>query len=206
MRALVGITTMKTSDGGGFTVKVVEELSGPEVPVIVLVPCARLLTKPWLPGELLMVATLVFAEPQVTDVVTFWVLPSVKVPMAVNCNVFPNVIEGLTGVRAMETKTGGMTVSVAEPLTEPKLAVIVVAPWPVLVAKPWLPAALLIAATAVFEELQVSDVVRSEMVPFLKKPVAKNCCFSPSGIEGFTGVTEIELSPETEPLPERLVT
>ena len=71
-------------------------------------------------------------------------------------------------------------------------------------ASPWLPVELLIVTMAGFDELQITEVVRSETVPFLKKPVAANCCLSPKGIEGFVGDREIEASPETEPVPERL--
>lgn len=126
--------------------------------------------------------------------------------MALNCCFVPSGVEGLRGVTAKDTKAGGPTARVVDPLTEPKEAVIVVVPWAGLVANPWLPAELLTATTPGLEELQVTEVVRSETVPFLKKPVATNCCVSPSGIEKFMGDTEMEASPETEPVPERLVT
>jgi hypothetical protein len=41
--------------------------------------------KPWLPDTLLMAATLVAEELQLTEVVKFCVLPSLNVPVAVNC-------------------------------------------------------------------------------------------------------------------------
>jgi len=115
-------------------------------------------------------------------------------------------MEGLLGVTASDTNAGGLTVRTLEPLTEPREAEIAVVPCAKLVARPWLPVELLIAATAGLEEFQVTEVVRFETVPFLKKPVAANCSLSPSGIEGFEGDTEMEDSPETEPVPERLVT
>jgi len=64
---------------------------------------------------------------------------------------------------------------------------------------------LLIADTVVFAEFQFTEVVRFVTVPFLKKPVATNCCVRPNGIEGFTGDSDFEARPETEPVPERLV-
>src|SRR6266699_3355567 len=109
-------------------------------------------------------------------------------------------MEGLGGVTATETKT--VTVRMVEPLTDPKEAEMVVMPCLDVLASP----RLLMVATAGFEELQVTEVVMFETVPFLKKPVAANCCLSPSGIEGLVGDTEMEASPETEPVPERLVT
>src|SRR5712664_1363306 len=153
-----------------------------------------------------MFATAVLEEFQLTEEVTSLVLPSVKVPVALNCCFVPSGMEGLRGVTPRDTKTGGVTARVVEPLIDPREAVIAVVPWAKPVARPWLPAELLIEATAGFEEFQVTEVVRSETVPFLKKPVAANCCLSPSGIEGFAGDTEMEDSPETEPVPERLVT
>ena len=51
---------------------------------------------------------------------------------------------------------------------------IVVVPIPMALAKPWLPAALLIVATAVFEELQVAEVVRFRVVPSVNVAVAVN--------------------------------
>ena len=123
-----------------------------------------------------------------------------------NCRVFATTIEGWTGDMVIETNTGGVTVRVVEPRTDPTEAVITAVPWAELVANPRLPVELLIAAMAGFEEFQVTEVVRSETVPFLKKPVAANCCLSPNEIEGFVGDREMDARPETEPVPERLVT
>ena len=55
-------------------------------------------------------------------------LPSVKLPVAVNCSVFATTIEGWRGEMVIETSAGGTTVNIVEPLTEPELAVIVVTP------------------------------------------------------------------------------
>ena len=68
---------------------------------------------------------------------------------------------GLVGATAMETNTAGVTVTVVEPEILPDVAVIVAEPLPTAVAFPLLPAALLIVATLVFEELHVTDVVMS---------------------------------------------
>jgi len=187
---------------GAVTVNVIEPLTGPELAVIVVIPCLAVLASPWL----LMVATAVSEEFQLTEEVSSLVLPSVNVPVALNCCFVPSGMEGLRGVTPRDTKTGGATARVVEPLTDPKEAIIAVVPWARLVARPRLPAELLIEATAGFKEFQVTEVVRFETVPFLKKPVAANCCMSPSGIEGFVGDREMEANPETEPVPERLVT
>ena len=76
----------------------------------------------------------------------------------------------------------------------PKVAVIVVGPGDAEVAKPFEPAALLIVATDLDEEPQVTDVVRFCVVLFEYVPVAVNCCVEPRAILGWTGVTSIEVS------------
>jgi hypothetical protein len=46
----------------------------------------------------------------------------------VNCWVVPAAIAGLTGLTEIEVSTGAVTVSVADPLIEPEVAVIVDVP------------------------------------------------------------------------------
>ena len=77
---------------------------------------------------MLTVATLVLDELHVAVVVMFWVLLSLKVPVAVSCSVPPTFTTGLGGVIAIETSTAGVTVNVVEPLMLPELAEIVVPP------------------------------------------------------------------------------
>ena len=60
-----------------------------------------------------IVATLVLEEDQVTELVRFCVLPSVSVPVAVNCWVSPAVKEGFAGVTATDFSVGTNTVIVA---------------------------------------------------------------------------------------------
>lgn len=50
----------------------------------------------------LIVATVVFEEFQVTELVRFWVLPSVKVPLAVNWSVLPSAIEFFAALIAID--------------------------------------------------------------------------------------------------------
>jgi hypothetical protein len=68
----------------------------------------------------------------------------------------PFTIDGFAGVTAIETSTGPVTVRFVEPLIEPEVARIVVLP----VATPDANPALVIVATAVFVELQVTELVR----------------------------------------------
>ena len=60
----------------------------------------------------------------------------------------------------MEINAVAVTVNVADPATEPEAAVIVAAPIPTPVANPWLPAELLIVATAGLEEVHATEFVR----------------------------------------------
>ena len=60
----------------------------------------------------------------------------------------------------MDTSVAGVTVSVVDPDTLPDAAVIVVEPAATGVANPLEPAALLIVATPVLDELQATAVVR----------------------------------------------
>jgi hypothetical protein len=87
------------------------------------------------------------------------------VPVAVNCCVEPGAILEFTGDTAIETSAAVLTFSVVEPVTEPRVAVIVVCPVPALVASPLVPAELLIVATAALLELQFTTVVMFWVVP-----------------------------------------
>lgn len=167
--ALAGVTTSETRVAA-VTVRVVDPLTPLEAAVIVVVPIALLVASP----VVLMVATVVCEELQVTEVVRSCVLPSVKVPVAVNCCLVPSAMEGLAGVTVSDTRAADVTLSDVDRLTEPEVAVIVVVPTLALVARPWLPAVLLMTATAVFAELQVTVVVRSCVLPSVKVPVAVN--------------------------------
>lgn len=102
----------------------------------------------------------------------------------------------------IEVSIGRFTVSTVVPLIADMVAEIVDVPCPVLLARP--PA--LMVATLVAVEAQVTALVIFAMTPPLKVPVAVNCWVAPRNIEGFAGVTVIELRPFTLPVPERLTT
>jgi hypothetical protein len=70
---------------------------------------------------------------------------------------------GLVGVTAMDTSVAGVTDSVVVPdmFVTGSIAVIVVEPTATDVAKPWEPDALLIIATGMDDELQVTNSVMS---------------------------------------------
>jgi hypothetical protein len=67
---------------------------------MVLLPVLTPLTKP----VLLTAATAEFDDIQLVISVRFWVLPSLYIPVAVNCSVLPSGIAGSLGLTAIDTK------------------------------------------------------------------------------------------------------
>ena len=63
-------------------------------------------------------------------------------------------MDGLCGLISMAARIAVATVRLPDPTTEPKVALIMVAPLPVLVAIPLLPGVLLTVATNGTDELQ----------------------------------------------------
>ena len=114
-------------------------------------------------------------------------------PIALSCTVVPLGIEGFAGMTLIEVITAGVTVTVVAPDTPPRVAVIVALPAPVPITRPWLPAALL-TVTGGAEEAQVTNAVRSWVVPSEKFPVALSCSLVPAAIEELAGVMSIEVS------------
>jgi hypothetical protein len=105
----------------------------------------------------------------------------------------------LAGVIAIETSVGALTVSVVEPEIEPELAVMDVLPTAIPVANP----AVLIVATPVAEEAQLTELVMFCVLPSEYVPVAVNCSVVPAAIDGFAGVTAIETRLAAVPVPLR---
>ena len=106
----------------------------------------------------------------------------------------------------VEPMPPAVTLSVVNAEVLPNTAVIVVVPTETEVATPLEPAALLIVATDISDEVQVTDVVRSFVEWSEYEPVAANCLFVPIEMLGFGGATVIDTSvagvgtgPELEP-------
>ena len=89
--------------------------------------------------------------------ISTWVLPSSKLPTAVNCCWVPDAMVTLVGVKVMVCRCAATTVITEESVNEPTVAVMVVVPAPTVVASP-LPSTV---ATLEFEEVQVTPVTRS---------------------------------------------
>jgi hypothetical protein len=142
---------------GAVTVRVVFPLTAPEAAVMVVDPGPPATAPP----VALIVATVVFEELHMTEVVRSAVLLSLYVPVAVNCRPVPRATIELAGVTAMDTNCAGFTVNVVDAETDPMVAVIVVEPMPELAANPCEPVLLLITATIADELVQVTFVVMS---------------------------------------------
>jgi hypothetical protein len=180
-----GVTAMETS-AAGVTVSVVLPVMLPEVAEMVGVPAAWVVARP--PAAI--VAAAVLDDAQVAVAVRFCVVPSVYVPVAVNCSVNPADTLWFAGVTAMETSAAGVTVSAVLPVMLPEVAEIVVVPAATAVARPL--AAMV--AVAVLDDAQVAVEVRFCVEPSVYVPVAVNCCVSPFAMLGFAGVTAMETS------------
>ncbi len=113
-----------------------------------------------------------------------------NVPIAENCWLVVAAIVASPGMMASEARLAAFTVTADVPLTEPDAAVIVVVPRFRAVAKPL----AVIEATPIFEELHVTVPVMSCVDPSENVPIAVNCCNVPREIEGFAGVTAIEVT------------
>jgi len=163
--------------------------------MIVVVPLAPAdVASPLEPAALLIVATDPGEALHVTDDDISIVLPSEKVPMAVNGWDPPGTITGFRGVTAIDASVVFVTVSDFVPETVPTVAEIVAEPAPAEVARPLEPAALLIEATETGEELHVAAEVISCVLLSEKVPLAVNWLVSPFAMFALVVVTAIDAS------------
>lgn len=154
------------------TVRTAKAETFPERAVIVDWPAVRPCARPLVGIVVLMLATDSAEEDQVTVEVTSPVVPSAKVPLALNCCVVCAAMTGLGGSTAIETSGAVVTDNVVLPLIPPEVALIMTDPIPFPVATP-----ALTVATVESEELHVADVVKSWLLPLLYVPIALNCRF-----------------------------
>jgi hypothetical protein len=168
--------------GGAFT--------PPALMPIMVEPVASVLANPIVPAASLMVATPIVLEVQYPDCVRSWVVPSVYVPVAVNCCGMPTGTLAVGGLMAIETSVAAVTVSTVEPEIVPEVALMVVVPIPVLMTNP----VVLIVAVVMVLDAQVAFPVKFCVLPSVNVPAAVNCWVVPSAIEGFAGVTTSETS------------
>src|ERR1700678_4079035 len=126
-----GVTAIDCSVSA-VTVSKVEPEIDDDVAVIVELPTPAPLARP----PVLIVAVVVVPEDQVTLDVKFCVVPSLNVPVAVNCCVAPLAIDGFAGVTAIDCSVSAVTVSKVEPEIDDDVAVIVELPTPAPLARP----------------------------------------------------------------------
>jgi hypothetical protein len=172
MLGLAGVTDIDERVAE-VTVRVVLPEILPEMAVMVAVPAEKAVARP----PLLTVATNVFDELQVTCVVILKVVPSEYAPVAVNCWMNPVGMLELAGVTDIDERVAEITVRVVLPEISPEVAAMVAVPAATAVARPL----LLTVAADVFDELQVTCVVMSRLVPSENVPVAANCWTTPAG-------------------------
>ena len=139
------------------TVTFVEPETPPRVAVIVAVPAAT----PVIAPVEFTVAIPVLVEDQLAEALISCDVPSVKVPVAVSAFVTPEAMLGLLGVMAIAVGAAAVTDRVVDPATPPEVAVMVVDPGAIAVAKP----ELLMLAVAVSLDDQVADDETSLDVP-----------------------------------------
>src|SRR5438874_5124322 len=113
MVEFAGLTAMETSVAE-LTVSEAVPLTEPDAAVIVAAPLPTLVTTPCVPVLLLTLATVVADELHCTVPVTFCVVPSLNIPVAVNCWVTPIGIEGNAGVTTILDSVAEVTVSDVE--------------------------------------------------------------------------------------------
>jgi len=157
---VAGATAIDTSVAG-VTVKVVDPLTDPDVAIMLVVPVPTLVATTCVPPTLLTVATDSLSTLHCAVCVMSWVVPSVNVPVAVNCRFVPSGVEASAGVTATETGIAGLTVSVFEPIIDPEVAVTLVFPTATLVAKPW----LFTVATPLLPEVHATESLKSSVLP-----------------------------------------
>jgi hypothetical protein len=155
----------------------------PDVTVTLALPVATPSKSP----AVLTLATAVFELAKDAVEVMFWVVPSLKTPVAVICNVCPNATERVDGESVIETRLAEVTFRVAFPETLDDEAVIVQAPALTAVAKPL----LLMVHIALGEVVQETELVRFCVLPSDMVALAVNCAVVPFAALVANGVTLI---------------
>jgi hypothetical protein len=116
------------------------------------------------------------------------VLWSVKVPVALTCAVDPSCT--VTPANAIESSCAALTVSVADPDTEPEVAVITAEPCVFEVARP----DPLIVATEGLADVQLTELLMSPVLESEYVPVALNWTVSPAATDVGLAFTAMDCS------------
>src|SRR5262245_22633616 len=97
---------------------------------------------------------------QLASVVTWRVVPSANVPVAISPNVPPTGTDVNVGLTRIEVSVAGETSTLAEPLTPANVAVTTVVPRPTAVTTPAPPMPFETTTTPPGEEPHIADCVR----------------------------------------------
>ena len=158
---LIGVMAMDCNVAD-VTVSVVLPVRMPEAPEMTAVPDDTPEAKPALGPLAMIVATDGVSELNVVIAVMSLLLPSLKLPIAINCCWPPIAIDGFAGVTAIESSVAWVTFNIAELTLPPKLAVMVAVPMATPLA---MPSVLVTVANATLSDDQVADFVTSIEVP-----------------------------------------
>lgn len=139
-----------------------------------------------------MMATAGLDEAQLTKLVSVCVVPSLKLPTALNACEPPRRIDGLPGLTVIEVSAALLTARLVVPTTPFRYAVSVVLPAEAPLTWPRLPALLLTVATLGCEDVQAASVVRFCVVPSPKVPIALQNSDVPCAICGVVQLTAID--------------
>jgi hypothetical protein len=151
MLGFVGVTSID-ANVAEVTVKGVDADTAPSVAEISVEPGMAVVVIPFEPGVLLIAATALAEELQVTAAVTSCTELSVYTPVATKRPATPAAKLALVGDRSITTNVAAVTLRLVEPDMLPIFAMMVVDPGPAVIANP----ALLIEAAAEFAELHVT--------------------------------------------------
>jgi len=130
------------------TCRVVEPDTEAVEAMIVEFPVVKAVARP----ELLTVATLPAEDVHIALFVMSCMVPSLKVPVAVNCCTDPTGSEGLAGVTAIEAMTAEVTVNTVLPVMEAEAADMVTLPTARVLANP----VLSTVAIVISDELHIA--------------------------------------------------
>jgi hypothetical protein len=158
MLELDGLTAIETSVAA-VTVSDAVPLTDPDVAVIVAVPVPTAATSP-VAGS--MLATELDDEVHVTEG-SSCMLPSSKLPTALNCSSVPAATDGVAGLTVIDVKCAATTVNTEVSVSAPRVAVMVVCPAATVVANP----EFTIVATEGEDDVQVTPLLRSALDPSL---------------------------------------
>jgi hypothetical protein len=168
------------------TINRVEPLIPPELAVISGLPIATPVACPVLP----ILASVVSELLQAALLVKSALLPSLNVPVALNCTLLLMVTLGFPGVTTIETgDRAAVTVSIVEPVTPPVVALMVVDPAFNALARPAELPPEVIVAIVLSDDAHVTPAVRSLGVFPWNATIAVNCCVAPAATDGLSGVT-----------------